>query len=138
MTAHEVTHAAPIKAGSATNFGYTFAGLFTLISILPVVFKHEAPHALPLAIGAVFMLITLWRPSLLEPLNQLWFRFSLLLGKIMVPVVMSAIWLIAVVPTGLIMRTLGKDSMGLKPNRAASTYWVTRTPDADASMSDQF
>lgn len=66
-------------------------------------------------------------PSALQPLNKLWLKLGLLLGKIVTPIVMFAVYAIAVVPIGLILRALGKRPLGLE-KQDGSSYWVTRQP----------
>jgi hypothetical protein len=63
---------------------------------------------------------------MLAPLNRLWFRFGLLLGKIVTPIVMLLVFVLTVVPTGIVMRLLGKDPLRRKFDKSASSYWVSR------------
>jgi Mn2+/Fe2+ NRAMP family transporter len=85
-----------------------------------------------------FLILSLSAPAALKPLNLLWFRLSLLLHKIMNPVVTLLIYIIAIVPTGLIMKRLG-DPLQVKQRPAQETYWVERPADpSGASMKNQF
>ncbi|MFQ5626747.1 MAG: hypothetical protein ACE5FM_08865, partial [Methyloligellaceae bacterium] len=72
------------------------------------------------------------------PLNLAWFRFSLLLNRIVNPIVLGLMFLAAIVPFGLIMR-LWHDP--LQRNRTkGSTYWIERKPKSSEtdSMTNQF
>ena len=53
--------------------------------------------------------------KILNPLNKLWFKFGLFLGKIISPEVMSAIF--SLLTTGLIMKLMKKDILNLKFNK---------------------
>ena len=83
------------------------------------------------------MALAVVRPAALTPLNKLWFQFGLLLGKIVAPIVMSLVFFLTVLPTGIIMRLLGKDLLNRKIDRSAPSYWVKRE-DPVGSMRNQF
>ena len=73
----------------------------------------------------------------LTPLNKSWFKFGILLGSIVLPIVMGAVFFIAVTPEGLIMRFLGKDLLRINKNKTMSTYWINRDKQKN-SMKKQF
>ncbi len=79
-------------------------------------------------VAAVFGGVAWVAPQALAPLSALWMRFGSLLHCIVSPVVMAALFLGAVLPTGLLMRLVGRDSLSLKRDRTKTTYWVDRTP----------
>jgi hypothetical protein len=74
------------------------------------------------------------------PFNRLWLKFGLLLHKLVNPIMMAFVFFGAVLPTGLIMRALGKDPLRLKRRPDANSYWIERHPPGPApkSMKDQF
>ena len=63
-----------------------------------------------------------------------------MIGNVVSPIALAIVYYLAVVPTGLIKRWFGKDSMGLRFDSSASTYWIDRNPKArpDESMTNQF
>ena len=79
-------------------------------------------------------------PQMLAPLNRLWFRFGLLLHKIVSPVVLAIMFFLVFTPTGMIMRALGKDPLRLRLDKNATSYWIERTPPGPSpeSLGDQF
>jgi hypothetical protein len=81
-----------------------------------------------------------WPWSTLKPLNLAWFKFGLLLHRVINPLVMAVVYYASVVPTGLIMRAMGKDMLRLKLEPDAETYWMARQPPGPAAetMKDQF
>ncbi len=130
-------HAA--NRGSARAFGFVFAGFFLFVALWPLV--AGGPLRLwALAAAAVFLALALLRPALLEPLNQLWLKFGLLLHRIVSPIVLGILFYLAVAPTGLLMRALGKDPLRLRFDRASSSYWIERSPPGPApeTMRNQF
>ena len=130
---------AEIKVGSETSFGYVFTAAFALLTFVPLL-HAEGPAYWSLGVAAVFLVITLVRPEILRPLNLLWFRFGMLLARIIQPIVMAAIYFFVVTPIGLLMRAFGKDPMRQKISSDIQSYWQERTSDRDrmGSMKDQF
>ena len=82
-----------------------------------------------------FLIITIFKPNLFTSLNKLWIKLGILLGKIISPIIMSLVFFFVVTPTGILIRILKKDVMGLK--RGAASYWITRE-DKVQSMKKQF
>jgi len=93
-----------------------------------------------LFLAALFLVAALLRPSLLNPLNLLWLRFGLLLQKIVNPVIMALLFFGTVLPTGLVMRMMGKDPLRLRREPDAESYWIVRVPPGPSpeTMKDQF
>jgi hypothetical protein len=79
-------------------------------------------------------------PSILKPLNRVWFKFGLLLHRIVNPVIMGLLFYGSVLPTGMIVRALGKDLLRLKFEPKADSYWIVREPPGPSpeTMKDQF
>jgi ABC-type uncharacterized transport system permease subunit len=124
-----------VKGSSTRVFGLFFAAFFALITFWPLI------HGLgirfwALGLALAFLAASLLRPQLLEPLNRLWFLLGIVLGKIMTPVVMLLIYVLTIVPIGLILRMRGKDPMARRFDREAKTYWKPH-PGA-GSMKRQF
>ena len=117
--------AGKIKMGSERSFGLVFAGVFALVALLPL--RHGLPlRWWALAAAAVFLIVALARPAWLAPLNRLWFRLGLALGAVMTPVMMGLLFVVAVIPTALIMRLLRKDPLHRRLSPEAETYWERR------------
>lgn len=124
-----------IKTGSDRNFGYVFAAVFSLIGMWPAFAFGWLPRLdltamrwWAIAIAALFLAFALIRPALLHPLNRLWHRFGLLLSKVVTPVVMGLLFVLTVVPVGIIMRLRGRDLLRLQFDRQAASYWIPREP----------
>jgi len=89
-----------------------------------------------LIISFIFLTLGLLNSSLLTPLNKIWFKFGLFLGKIISPIVMGVIFFFVVTPIGLLMRIFKKDLLNLKYNNRNS-YWIKKT-DLKSKMKNQF
>ena len=127
-----------VRIGSDRGFGLVFAVIFAIVALWPL-FGDGGLRIWALAFAIVFLLVALIRPASLRPLNLLWFRFGLLLGRVVAPVVMAVLFLVAVIPTALVMRVLGKDPLRLHFDPDAESYWIPRG-DAQpvGSMKNQF
>ena len=128
-----------VAIGSDRGFGIVFAVVFTAIGLLPLI-RGEPPRGWSLAIAGAFLAVTLVKPAWLAPLNTLWFRFGLLLQRVVHPIVLAVIYFAVVTPTGLIMRALGKDPLRLRFDPDATSYWIPRDPPGPEpeSMKNQF
>jgi hypothetical protein len=92
------------------------------------------------AAAALFVTFGLYWPAALKPLNRLWFKFGLLLHRVVNPIVMGVVFYGAVVPTGLIVRAMRKDPLRLKIEPDRPSYWLERQPPGPEpqTMKDQF
>lgn len=128
-----------IIAGSNRSFGLVMAGAFATVSALNA-WHDGSIWPWTTGIAVVFLIAALLRPTVLNPLNLIWLRFGLLLHGIVNPVIMSLVFFGTVLPTGLIVRAMGKDLLRLKRKPDAASYWIVRSPPGPApeTMKDQF
>jgi hypothetical protein len=137
---HETLEArSEVAQGSERGFGVVFAVVFAIIGLWPLL-SGAGFRTWSLVIAAGFLAAAFVAPRLLAPLNRLWFRFGMLLGHIVSPVVMAIIFYLTVLPTGLAMRLLGKDLLRLRFDPEAESYWIHRDPPGPApdSLKQQF
>ena len=117
------------------NFGIVFFLFFLLISLYPLIYSNDI-RIWSLIISFIFLILGLLNSKILYPLNKLWFKFGIFLGKIISPLIMGVIFFLVVTPTGLIVRLLGKDLLNLKYNRSKS-YWIEKS-GPKSEMKNQF
>ena len=91
-------------------------------------------------LAALLLAAALVRPAILNPLNRVWLKFGLLLHAVVNPLVMALLFYGTVLPTGLVMRAMGKDLLRLKRQPDADSYWIVRAPPGPQpeTMKDQF
>ncbi|PCK08158.1 MAG: hypothetical protein COA42_10575 [Alteromonadaceae bacterium] len=134
----ESTSYVEVKMGSERSFGWVFAAVFAIIAGLAY-YKSGKILYWSVGVAVVLGVITLIKPSLFKPFNFVWFKFGMLLGHIIAPLVMMLIFFLVVTPIGLLMRLFGKDPLRLKRKADQNTYWITRPPESsDSSMKNQF
>ena len=124
-----------IKIGSNKSFGIVFFIVFLLIAIYPLINNGEL-RIWSLVVAIIFFILGLVNSKVLTPLNKLWFKFGLLLGKVISPIIMGIVFFLVVTPTALIMRIIGKDLLNLKFNNKKS-YWIEKT-GPKSKMKNQF
>jgi len=117
-----------IKLPSNKKFGYFFSTIFLIAATYFFYIKSQAIGYVLIVIGLLFLVITLTNAGLLLPLNQLWMRFGLLLGKIINPIIMGIIFFGLFVPYGLVIRLIGRDELNLKQVKN-KIYWKLRSKE---------
>ena len=124
-----------IKIGSNRSFGIVFFIVFLLIALYPLI-NSEVIRMWSVILSLIFLVLGLLDSKILNPLNKIWFKFGILLGRIISPIIMGIIFFFVVTPIGLIMRILGKDLLNLKYNNN-KTYWIEKT-GPKSKMKNQF
>ena len=125
-----------INKSSNRSFGIIFFIVFFLIGFYPF-FSQEDLRIWALIISAVFLILGILDSKILTPLNKSWFKFGIILGKIISPLIMGLIFFLVVTPTGIIMRILGKDLINLKFKKNTKSYWIEKI-GPKSKMKNQF
>ena len=124
-----------VKISSNRSFGIVFFVVFLLVALYPLIHAEEI-RLWSLIISIIFLILGLLNSKILGPLNKIWFKFGILLGKILSPLIMGIIFFLVVTPIGFIMRLLGKDVLNLKYNKNKS-YWIEKN-GPKSKMKNQF
>jgi Mg2+/Co2+ transporter CorB len=125
-----------IERSSEKSFGIVFSFVFLIVALYPLI-DSEGLRIWALIISTIFLLLAFIAPNTLSLPNKLWFKFGMLLGSIIAPIVMALVYFLTVLPTGLIMRLLGKDLLKQKLDKNAKSYWIERS-EPMGSMKNQF
>ena len=124
-----------VKISSNRGFGIVFFIVFLLIALYPLTNSGEI-RIWSVIISAIFLFLGLLNSKILSPLNKVWFKFGIFLGKIISPLIMGIIFFLVVTPIGLLMRLIGKDLLNLKYNKRQS-YWIEKN-GPKSKMKNQF
>ena len=125
-----------IKISSNRNFGLVFFVIFLIVALWPLKYEEDI-RLWSLVISIIFFILGVINSKLLTPLNKLWFKFGILLGSIVSPIVMGVVYFAVVTPIGVLMRLLGKDLLKTTKTKSISTYWMKRDKK-QTSMKKQF
>ena len=120
---------------SNRSFGVVFFVFFLIISLFPLLNDNDIRYW-SLILSIIFLVLGLLNSNLLTPLNNFWFKFGILLGKVISPFIMVIIFFIIVTPIGIIMKILKKDLLNLKFNNK-KTYWIEKN-GPKSKMKNQF
>ena len=121
---------------SNKSFGIVFFIVFLIIGLYPLI-NQDGIRIWALIVSLIFLILGLINSNLLTPLNKLWIKFGILLGNIISPVVLGIIFFLVVLPTGLLMRILKKNFLGLKFDKNLKSYWINKEKNL-SSMKNQF
>jgi len=124
------------EQSSEKSFGVVFSIVFLIIALYPLT-SSSPINIWSLSASALFLLSAFLAPKVLILPNKIWFKFGMLLGSIIAPIVMALVYFITVLPTGFIMHLLGKDLLKQKLDKSAKSYWIERT-EPIGSMKNQF
>lgn len=133
---HEHYEKEELPLPSDRSTGLVFAG----VALIVAWFWRNDQTVLQWALGvaAAFALVSLAAPGLIRPLNIVWMKFAMLLNMIMSPLIMGILFLVAIVPAGLLMR-IRHDPLRKRRGSDVVTYWIDRkVPETPPSMSNQF
>ena len=132
----EIASHVSTEQSSEKSFGVVFSIVFLIVALYPLI-TSEGLRIWALVVSIIFFLLAFLAPKILVLPNKLWFKFGLLIGSIVAPIVMTLVYFVTVLPTGLIMRLLGKDLLKQKLDKNAKSYWIERK-EPMGSMKNQF
>jgi len=124
-----------IKIGTNKSFGIVFFVFFLIVSIFPLL-NNGNIRIWSLIISIIFLILGILNSKILTPLNQVWFKFGILLGRFVSPAVMGVVFFAIVTPTSVVMRVLQKNLLNLKKGNK-KTYWIKRSK-IKSKMKNQF
>ena len=124
---------------SNKKFGYFFSAIFFLSSIY---FFYQDKLILCLvlcSLSLIFTILGTFKDHLLLPLNKLWMRFGVLLGKIISPIILAILFFFMFTPIAIGMRLFQRDELRLKSSNYDS-FWKLRDQDIynKSSFTQQF
>ena len=125
---HESLHRSDdIPRASNRSVGLVLAVVFGVIGAWPLLDGNPAMGwALGITCGLIVLALAL--PRALTPVAWLWLGLGRVLHVIVSPAILGAIYVIAVIPTGLYVRLTRKDPLRLKKDPAAKSSWIEREP----------
>lgn len=133
---HESFVEAPVALPTDRSTGLVFAAVAAIVAVLYR--SNGTVFTTALAIATVLVAVSLLVPWVLRPLNIIWFKFAMLLSKVMNPIVMLVLFAITIVPFGLAMQ-LRYDPLRRKKKAETRSYWIMRNnKEPPISMKNQF
>ena len=118
------------------SFGLLFFIVFIILALWPLTKKGEVNLYL-ISISSIFLVLGLLNSKILSPLNNTWVKLGEILGRIIAPIIMAIVYFIILTPISLLVRSFGKDLIGIKFSNDIKSYWVKRKKRL-GSMDKQF
>ena len=125
-----------IKMSSNKSFGIVFFLVFTIIALYPLL-NDQSFRVWSLIVGFIFLFLGIVNSVILTPLNALWFKLGLFLGKFIAPIVMGIVYFIVVFPTSLLLKIFKKNYLNIKYEKNINSYWIN-VKSKNTTMKNQF
>lgn len=109
------------------KFGLFVALVCLVIGGYLIYSSHLTFAGASVLVAFVFALAAFMAPNLLRPLNKAWFNLGMLLGVIVSPIMLGAMFFLLITPVALVTRLFGRDALKLR-RRQVPSYWVIRDP----------
>lgn len=104
------------------NFGYTFSFLSFLLGLFMIIF--DTLNFIPLTISLFLFLIAYKLPYLLKYPGYIWEQFGIILGKFISPLILTAVYVITVIPINIFLRLFSIDILNRKVDKKKKSYWI--------------
>jgi hypothetical protein len=114
---------------SNKKFGFFFSFVFFVLSTYFLYFNTQIILGIIfLILGLVFILLTFFHSEKLRLFNWLWYKFGLILGKIVSPIVCGLIYFLLILPFGFFFKL----KMLFVKKNSHSTFWkITKNEKYD-------
>ena len=127
-----------VELPSNRKFGFFFSVIFLIAGVYVSYEVITLGTYIFAILTALFFVITLFKPSFFLSFNKLWMRFGFLLGVIVSPIILGAIFFLLFTPTAFLMRRFGRDELRLR-FKSKDSYWIKRDTSLESgSFENQF
>ncbi len=125
-----------IKSGKKhlREFGFTVGTVFGLIGLF-LLWKGREHYVSFIAISILLILTGLLLPTALKPIQKIWMAIALVIGFIMTRVILFFLFYFILTPIAILARLSGKESLSLKLDKKAQTYWISRKQEKRTKVS---
>ncbi len=130
---------ASVKArttGQLRKYGLLMSFAFGVISVL-LVLRGRAAWVYTAVPSVAFLFVALVLPKALSPVEKYWMKLASVMGFIMTNVLLVLVYIFAIVPTGLLLRVLGKNSVRRGFQRDLNSYWIDVDHGGPSSRPDK-
>jgi len=103
------------------------AGLAAFLAFRRGILSRSALETVALVLVSILIIAAI-RPIWFRGFYRIGMTASFHVGQVMGKVLLTVFFLLIVTPLGLLLRITGKDLLGLKRNRATTSYWRESRP----------
>jgi hypothetical protein len=128
-----------LDAAGLRRFGVTTGLIVATIFgiVIPWLFEHGI-LIWPWVIAAALIVWGLCAPASLRPVYVIWMKLGLLLNKITSPIILSVIFVVAILPPALIMKLFRRDAMCRRFDDTLNSYRVSSRPITEEDLKRPF
>ena len=120
------------------SFGLLVGGVWGVIALWPMVFRHEPPRLWALGLMAALVGLGLVAPAALRHPYRGWMALGHALGYVNSRILLSLVFYLVVTPMGFVMRLFGRDPMRRGFDPKSPTYRIDREARPGSHMKHQF
>jgi len=115
---------AGLTPAEGRKFGLTVGAAFLVITGILWWRDHPTAMAVTGVLGGMLVLAGLLIPGKLGPVHDGWMKLALVISKVTTPILMAVLYFVVLLPSGVIMRLVGKRPL-VHP-AGATGYWILR------------
>ena len=120
------------------HFGLLVGGIFGLIGLWPLVWRHQNPRLWALALTVALVVPALIAPRVLAPVQRLWLKLGEGLAWINTRILLGLVFYGLITPMGVVMRLMGRDPMRRQLEPSGESYRIRCVPRPATHMTRQF
>lgn len=125
------------NAKNDRRFGVIMGMLCAVVATYHCIHSHSL-NLLFISIGFVFISIAIIKPIILYPIRIILEVAGHCLGIVNTYFLLTIIYAVFFIPLGFIFKIIGKDSLNLKWDCKAQSYWAEKSKYDESSMKQQF
>tara|TARA_B100001093_G_scaffold519849_1_gene610916 strand:- start:3192 stop:3635 length:444 start_codon:yes stop_codon:yes gene_type:complete len=115
-----------VELPSNRKFGFFFSLVFFILAAYFIYTQSKTTALAMLLVASLFLVIAFFKADLLLPLNKIWMRFGLLLGRVISPIILGIIFFGLITPYSVVIRIFGRDELYLRRSNNKS-HWINRS-----------
>lgn len=121
------------------SFGLFFSIIFIILGIYFFYLNLINYSYMIFGTSFIFAIITIFKSSLLGPLNNLWIKLGLIIGYILTPIILGVFFFAIFTPVSIFTRMFGRDELSLKYKKNDSLWKVYKDVEGKSfSFLNQF
>ncbi|HOI31059.1 MAG TPA: SxtJ family membrane protein [Melioribacteraceae bacterium] len=113
-----------LSVKSLRKFGITIGIVFILISIL--FWGTVGVRIFFLVVGSILFVNGIISPDRLKTIYKFWMGFAFALGWVVSRMILTLLFILVMIPVGLIAKVFGKKFLDLKWGDTKSSYWIMK------------
>jgi hypothetical protein len=110
------------------EFGLVIGGFLCLVALYRILRYGEFDFGVAcVAAAGLFVVLSKFMPLAIFQIWRLWMLLALAMSRVMTPLILVLMWVVVVIPTGLILNLFGKKLLDVSfRDEKSKTYFKTR------------